>query len=58
VIKRRRLKWAGYLVPIGEKRQVQTMFIRRDHVNRKLGRLRSRWEGNININIGRLDLRS
>jgi hypothetical protein len=42
----------GVLVPTEEKSQIQTMLIRRGHVKKQLGKLKSRWSDNTKMNIG------
>jgi hypothetical protein len=51
-IKSRRMRWAGYVVCMGERRKVYRVLVGKPEGKRPLGRLRRRWEDGI-----RLDLR-
>jgi hypothetical protein len=50
VIKSRK-RWAGNVVRMGEKRCVYRILVGKPEENRPLGRLRHRWEDNINIDL-------
>jgi hypothetical protein len=51
VIKSRRMKWAGHVARMGERRCVYGVLVRRPKSNRPLGRLRHRWEENIKMDL-------
>jgi hypothetical protein len=43
IIKSRRLRWAGQVARMGEKRNVYRLLVRKPEVKRPLGRPRRRW---------------
>ena len=49
VIKLRRMRWAGHVVRVGERRGVYTVLVGRRGGKRPLGRPRHRWEDNIKM---------
>jgi len=51
VIKSRRMRWAGHVARMGEKRGVYSVLVRKSEVKRPLGRPRRRWEDNIKMEI-------
>jgi hypothetical protein len=51
VIKSRRMKWAGHVVPMGEERGVYRVLVGKPEGKRPLGRPRRRWVGNIRIDL-------
>jgi hypothetical protein len=51
VIKLRRLKWAGHLACMGEKRGAYKVFVGKSEGRRSLGSLWHRWEDNIKIDL-------
>jgi len=51
VIKSRRMRWAGHVAGIGERRGVYWNLVGRPEVRRPLGRPKSRWEDNMNTNL-------
>jgi hypothetical protein len=51
VIKSRRMKWAGHVAGMGEKRQAYRILVGRCEGRRPLGRPRHRWEDNIKMDI-------
>jgi hypothetical protein len=51
VIKARRMRWAGHVAVIGERRCAYWILVVRTEVRRPLGRPKSRWEDNINTNL-------
>jgi hypothetical protein len=51
VIKARRMRWAGYVEHMGEVRGAYNILVRRPEGRRPLGRPRSRWEGNIKLDL-------
>ena len=56
VIKSRRMRWAGHVVYIGERRYVYIVSARKHEGKRPLGRPRHRWENNINMDIQKVGL--
>jgi hypothetical protein len=51
VIKSRRMRWAGYVARIGEKRGAYRVLVERPEGRRPLGRPRLRWEDNIKMDL-------
>jgi hypothetical protein len=51
VIKSRRLRCAGHVVRMGEGRGVYRVWVGKPEEKRSLGRPRSRWEGNIKMDL-------
>ena len=51
VIKSRRMRWAGHVARIGEKRGVYRVLVGKPEGKRPLGRPRSRWENNIKMDL-------
>jgi len=51
VIKSRRMRWAGHVASMGEKRGVYRVLVGKLEVKRPLGRPRRRWVDNIRINL-------
>jgi hypothetical protein len=51
VIKSRRLRWAGHIACMGEKRGAYRVLVGKPDGTRPLGRPRRRWEDNIEINF-------
>ena len=51
MIKSRRMRWAGHVARMGEKRGVYSVLVRKSEVKRPLGRPRRRWEDNIKMEI-------
>jgi len=51
VIKSRRIKWAGHLARIGERRGVYSVLVGRPEGKRPPGRPRRRWEDNIKMDF-------
>jgi hypothetical protein len=47
VIKSRRMRWAGYVARMGEKRNAYRILVGRPEGRRPLGRPRRRWEDKI-----------
>jgi hypothetical protein len=47
--KSRRMRWAGYVVLMGKKRNTYTVLVGKPKGKRTLGRHRCRWEDNINM---------
>jgi hypothetical protein len=51
VIKSRRMRWAGHVARIGERRGVYRVLAGKPEKKRLLGRPRRRWEGNIKMDL-------
>ena len=51
VIKLRRMRWAGYVASVGEGRSLYRVLVGKLEGKRPLGRLRSRWENNIKMDL-------
>jgi hypothetical protein len=50
-IKWRRMRWAGHVARIGEKRNAYRLFVRKPDRKRPLGRPRRRWRDNIKMDL-------
>ena len=51
VIKSRRMRWAGHVARMGEKRGVYKVLVGPPEVKRPLGRPRRRWVDNIRMDL-------
>jgi hypothetical protein len=51
IIKSRRMRWAGHVGRIGEKRNVYRLLVRKPEGKRPLGRRRRRWIDNIKMDL-------
>jgi len=51
VIKSRRMRWAGHVARMGERRGVYRVLVGKPEGKRPLGRPRRRWEDNIKIDL-------
>jgi hypothetical protein len=51
VIKLRRLRWAGHVVHMGERRGAYRALVGKSEGRRPLGRSRHRWEDNIKMGL-------
>jgi hypothetical protein len=51
IMKSRRMRWAGYVVRMGEKRNVCMLLVGKPEGNRPLGRPRRRWIDNIMMDL-------
>jgi hypothetical protein len=51
IIKSRRMRWAGHVARMGEKRNVCRLLTGKPEGRRPLGRPRRRWIGNIKMDI-------
>jgi hypothetical protein len=51
MIKSRRMKWAGYVARMGEKRNACRILVGNPDVKRSLGRPRRRWVNNIKMDL-------
>ena len=54
VIKSRRIKWAGYVASMGERRGIYRILVGRPEGKRPFGRPRRRWEDNIKSYLHRM----
>jgi hypothetical protein len=51
VVKSRRMRWAGYVVRMGDGRGVHRVLVGKSEGKRPLGRPRRRWEDNIKMDL-------
>ena len=51
VIKTRRMRWAGHVARMGERRGVYRVLVGKHEGKRPLGRPRRRWEDNIKMDL-------
>jgi hypothetical protein len=51
MIKSRRMRWAGHVTRMGEKRNAYRILVGKPEGKRPLGRLRRRWEDSIKMNL-------
>jgi hypothetical protein len=51
VVKSKRMRWAGYVVRMGEERGVHWVLVGKPEGKRTLGRPRRRWEDNIKMDV-------
>jgi hypothetical protein len=51
IIKLRRMRWAGHVAQMGEKRNVYRLLVRKTEEKRPLGRPRRRWINNIKMDL-------
>ena len=51
VVKSRRLRWAGHVARMGERRDVHRVLVGKPEGKRPLGRPRRRWEDNIKMDL-------
>jgi hypothetical protein len=54
IIKSRRMRWAGHIARMGEKRTAYRVLVGKPEGKRPLGRLRRRWEDNIRMDLGEI----
>jgi hypothetical protein len=52
IIKSRRMRWAGYVARMGEKRSAYRLLVGMPEGKRPLGRPRRRWVDNIRMDLG------
>jgi hypothetical protein len=52
IMKSRRMRWAGHVARMGEKRNAYRLLVGKPEGNRPLERPRRRWVGNIRIDLG------
>jgi hypothetical protein len=51
IIKSRRMRWAGHVARMGEKRNAYRILVGKPEGRRPLGRPRRRWVGNIKMDL-------
>jgi hypothetical protein len=51
IIKSRRMRWAGHVAQMGEKRNVYRLLVGKPEGKRPLGRQRRRWMNNIKMDL-------
>jgi hypothetical protein len=51
MIKSRRMRWAGHIAGMGEKRNANRILVGKPEGKRPLGRPRRRWVGNIKMDL-------
>jgi len=51
VIKSRRMRWAGHVARMGERRGIRRVLVGKPEERRPLGRPRSRWDDNIKMDL-------
>jgi hypothetical protein len=51
IIKSRRMRWAGHVAQMGEKRNVYRLLVGKPEGKNPLGRLRHRWIDNIKMDL-------
>ena len=51
VVKLRKMRWAGHVARMGERRVVYRVLVGKPEVKRPLGRPRLRWEDNIKMDL-------
>jgi hypothetical protein len=52
IIKSRRMRWAGHVAQIGEKRNAYRLLVGNPERQKPLRRPRRRWEDNIRMDLG------
>jgi hypothetical protein len=52
IIKSRRMRWAGHVARMGEKRNAYRLLVGKPEGNGPLGRPRRRWADNIRMDLG------
>jgi hypothetical protein len=55
VMKSMRMRWAGHVARIGEKRNAYRLLVGNPEGNRPLGRPRRRWFDNIRMDLGEVE---
>ena len=55
VMKSRKLRWAGHVARMGERRGVYRVMVGKPEAKRPLGRPRRRWEDNIKMDLQEVD---
>ena len=51
IIKSRRIRWAGHVARMGERRGLDTVLVGKPEGKRPLGRHTRRWENNIKVDL-------
>jgi hypothetical protein len=51
VIKSRRIRWAGHVVHLGERRHIYRVLVGKPEGKRPLGRPKCKWEDNIKMDL-------
>jgi hypothetical protein len=54
IIKSRRMRWAGYVARMGEKRNAYRLLVGKPEGKRPLGRPRRKWVDNIRMDLGEM----
>jgi hypothetical protein len=54
IIKSRRMRWAGHVTRMGEKRNVYSLLVGKTEGKRPLGRPRRRWIDNIKMDLSEM----
>ena len=57
IMKSRRLRWAGHVARMGEKRRLYSIVVGKPEGKRPLGRPRRRWEDNIRRDLREVGIR-
>jgi hypothetical protein len=52
IMRSRRMRWAGNVTRMGEKRNAYTLLVGKPEGRRPLGRLRRRWVDNVKMDLG------
>jgi hypothetical protein len=55
IIKSRRMRWAGHVARMGEKRNAYRLLVGKPEGKRLLGRQRRRWVDNIRMDLGEVE---
>jgi hypothetical protein len=55
IVKSRRMRWAGHVARMGEKRNAYRILVGKPEGKRPLGRLRRRWEDNIKMDVRQME---
>ena len=55
VIKSRRMRWAGHIARMGERRGIYRVLVGKSKGKRPLGRHRRRWENNIKMDLQEME---
>jgi hypothetical protein len=55
IIKSRRIRWAGHIANMGEKRNAYRVLMGKPEITRLLGRPRCRWEDIIKIDLREIE---
>jgi hypothetical protein len=55
IVKSRRMRWAGHVARMGEKRNAYRLLVGKSEGKRPLGRPRRRWVDNIRMDLGEVE---